>query len=128
MTRNKIRPFGIAADGSLVSSETPGTLGGHRKNRTYGRLDCKAARRALGTGTSYAQQRVFFKDEATARLSGRARDNRLVHFSVPEGATATAVGTSTIGAEVSPGGDRWTFVKRDGRWWISSLTYNLEIE
>ena len=29
------------------------------------------------------------KDEATARLSGRARDNRLVHFSVPEGATAT---------------------------------------
>ncbi len=45
-----------------------------------------------------------------------------------EGATATAVGTSTIGGEVSPGGDRWTFVKRDGRWWISSLTYNLEAE
>ena len=59
----------VAADGSLVSSETPGTLGGHRKNRTYGRLDCKAARRALGTGTSYAQQRVFFKDEATARAA-----------------------------------------------------------
>jgi hypothetical protein len=45
-----------------------------------------------------------------------------------DGATATAVGTSTIGGEVSPGGDRWTFVKRDGRWWISSLTYNLETE
>ena len=26
------------------------------------------------------------KDGATARLSGRARDNRLVHFSVPDGA------------------------------------------
>ncbi len=60
----------VAADGSTVSSETPGTLGGHRKNRTYGRLDCKAARRALGTGTSYAQQRVFFKDEATAIAAG----------------------------------------------------------
>lgn len=45
-----------------------------------------------------------------------------------EGATATAIGTTTIGSEVSPGGDRWTFVKRDGRWWISSLTYNLEAE
>lgn len=60
----------VAADGSVTMSETPGTLGGHRKNRTYGRLDCKAARRALGTGTSYAQQRVFFKDEATARAAG----------------------------------------------------------
>ena len=26
------------------------------------------------------------KDGATARMSGRARDNRLVHFAVPEGA------------------------------------------
>ncbi len=60
----------VAADGSLISSETPGAFGGHRKNRTYGRLDCRAARRALGTGTSYAQQRVFFKDEATARAAG----------------------------------------------------------
>jgi hypothetical protein len=60
----------VAADGSVVSSETPGALGGHRKNRTYGLLDCKAARRALGTGTSYSQQRVFFKDEATARAAG----------------------------------------------------------
>lgn len=27
------------------------------------------------------------KDEATARMSGRARDNRLVHFAVPQGVT-----------------------------------------
>jgi methylphosphotriester-DNA--protein-cysteine methyltransferase len=60
----------VAADGSMTTSETPGTLGGHRKNRTYGRLNCKAARRALGTGSSYAQQRVFFADEATARAAG----------------------------------------------------------
>jgi methylphosphotriester-DNA--protein-cysteine methyltransferase len=60
----------IAADGSTVSSPTPGTLGGHRKNRIYGRLDCKAARRALGTGRSSEQQRVFFADEATAVAAG----------------------------------------------------------
>ena len=60
----------VGPDGGAVSSATRGTIGGHRKNRTYGRLDCKAARRALGTGTSYSQQRVFFKDEATARSAG----------------------------------------------------------
>ena len=60
----------VAADGSTVSSATPGTLGGHRKNRIYGRLNCKAARRALGTGRSYEQQRVFFADEATAVAAG----------------------------------------------------------
>lgn len=43
-----------------------------------------------------------------------------------QGDTATAVSTTVIGKEVSPAGDRWTFVKRDGRWWIASLTYNLE--
>jgi tRNA-2-methylthio-N6-dimethylallyladenosine synthase len=32
------------------------------------------------------------KDAATARLSGRARDNRLVHFAVPHGATAPRPG------------------------------------
>lgn len=60
----------VAADGSVTVSETPGTLGGHRRRRVYGRLDCKAARRALQHGSSYAQQRVFFRDEATARAAG----------------------------------------------------------
>lgn len=32
-----------------------------------------------------------------------------------------------IGREVSPGGDRWRFVRRDGRRWIAGLTYNLEL-
>lgn len=45
-----------------------------------------------------------------------------------DGDMAVALGTSTIGGEVSPGGDRWTFAKRDGRWWITGLTYNLEAE
>ncbi len=43
-----------------------------------------------------------------------------------EGDKATVVSTTRIGEEVSPGGDTWTFVRRDGRWWIASLTYNLE--
>ncbi|PKO21108.1 MAG: hypothetical protein CVU38_16445 [Chloroflexi bacterium HGW-Chloroflexi-1] len=43
-----------------------------------------------------------------------------------EGYTAVATSTTVIGGEVSPGGDRWTFAKRDGRWWITGLTYNLE--
>lgn len=69
MTEPKLY-FLVDANGSTVSSGTPGTLGGHRRNRTYGRMDCKAARRALQHGGSYAQQRVFFADEATARAAG----------------------------------------------------------
>lgn len=42
------------------------------------------------------------------------------------GERATASSTTAIGSEVSRAGDRWTFVKRDGRWWIETLTYNLE--
>lgn len=60
----------IGPDGSLVVSEVPGTLGGYRKDRRYGRLDCKVARRALEHGGHYARQRVFFKDEATAVAAG----------------------------------------------------------
>ena len=45
-----------------------------------------------------------------------------------EGDTAEALATTRIGAEVAPGGDRWTFAKRGGRWLITSLTYNLEPE
>lgn len=43
-----------------------------------------------------------------------------------QGDTATATSTTNIGNEVAVGGDRWTFVKREGRWWITGLTYNLE--
>lgn len=43
-----------------------------------------------------------------------------------DGDRATAASTTRIGSETSPGGDRWEFEKRDGRWWITQLTYNLE--
>jgi ketosteroid isomerase-like protein len=42
------------------------------------------------------------------------------------GDRASATSTTAIGSEVSQGGDRRTFVRREGRWWIESLTYNLE--
>ena len=45
-----------------------------------------------------------------------------------EGNSATAISTSTIGIDHAPGGDRWTFARRDGRWLITSLTFNLEAQ
>jgi ketosteroid isomerase-like protein len=45
-----------------------------------------------------------------------------------EGNSATAVSTTTIGIDHAPAGDRWTFAKTDGRWLITSLTFNLEAQ
>ena len=59
----------IGPDGREVLSETPGTLGGHRKNKIYGRLDCAGAARWIAKG-HYVKQRVFFADEATAIAAG----------------------------------------------------------
>ncbi|MGD7360824.1 Ada metal-binding domain-containing protein, partial [Ralstonia pseudosolanacearum] len=36
----------LGASGKPYDSPIPGTLGGHRRARIYGRLDCRAARRA----------------------------------------------------------------------------------
>src|SRR4051812_7358066 len=47
----------------------PGGLGGHRRNRGYGRLDCPAALRWIARG-HYVRQRVFFADEPTAVAAG----------------------------------------------------------
>ncbi|WP_107086384.1 metal-binding protein [Kitasatospora sp. MY 5-36] len=52
-------------DNRPYSSTTPGTLGGHRRGRLYGRLDCPSALRTIAAG-GYVRHRVFFADEATA--------------------------------------------------------------
>lgn len=83
-------------------------------------------------------------DDPTDDLVWRGRDairDRYVHLVFPGGAKeagpldvqitlqadrATAWATTRIGDEVAPGGDRWTFVRRGGRWLLESLTYNLE--
>lgn len=59
----------IGPDGEEVLSPTPGTLGGHRRNRIYGRLDCAGAARWIAKG-HYVRQRVFFADETTAVAAG----------------------------------------------------------
>jgi len=56
-------------EGEPYESLIPGTFGGHRKRRVYGRLDCPSARRWIAKGY-YVKERVFFADERTARLAG----------------------------------------------------------
>jgi hypothetical protein len=59
----------LDAGGRPYESPRPGILGGHRRGRIYGRLDCPAARRAIARG-GYVAHRVFFADEATAVAAG----------------------------------------------------------
>jgi hypothetical protein len=59
----------LDAAGRPCASTTPGTVGGHRRSRIYGRLDCPSARRAIARG-GYIGERVFFADEATAVAAG----------------------------------------------------------
>ena len=56
-------------DGRSYRSPAPGTFGGHRRNKIYGRLDCRTAARFLARG-SYQKNRVFFADEASALTAG----------------------------------------------------------
>jgi hypothetical protein len=57
----------LTADGP-IESDQPGTLGGNRRERIYGRLDCGSAIAALDKG--YKQYRVFFADESSAIAAG----------------------------------------------------------
>ncbi|HEY0578851.1 MAG TPA: Ada metal-binding domain-containing protein [Pseudonocardia sp.] len=59
----------IGSDGEPYRSRTPGTLGGYRRRRLYGRLDCPSALRSIAAG-HYVAHRVFFADEATAVAAG----------------------------------------------------------
>ncbi len=59
----------LGADGRPYRSAVPGTLGGHRRSRIYGRLDCPSALRAIARG-EYVAHRVFFDSEATAIAAG----------------------------------------------------------
>ncbi|MFI6294462.1 Ada metal-binding domain-containing protein [Nonomuraea sp. NPDC050790] len=57
------------ADGRAYLSPSPGALGGHRRQRVYGRLDCPSALRAIAAG-GYVRHRVFFADEPAAVSAG----------------------------------------------------------
>lgn len=59
----------LDADGEPFESTRPGKLGGHRRNKIYGRLDCPSALRWIAKG-HYVEHRVFFADEETAIAAG----------------------------------------------------------
>ncbi len=59
----------IGRDGKPYLSDVPGTLGGHRRLKVYGRLDCPSALRHIAKG-NYVKHRVFFADEAAAIAAG----------------------------------------------------------
>ncbi len=64
----------IGTDGRPYQSEHKGTLGGTRRNKLYGRLDCSTALRAIADEQyiedPYTNYRAFFADEATAIAAG----------------------------------------------------------
>jgi hypothetical protein len=59
-------------DGQPYERPAPGTLGGHRRGKLYGRLDCPAALRAIADG-GYTRHRVFFADESIAIAADQGR-------------------------------------------------------
>ena len=59
----------IGPDGQPHESVVKGTLGGHRKLKLYGRLDCPSALYFIANG-HYVKYRVFFLDESDAIAAG----------------------------------------------------------
>lgn len=59
----------IGFDGQPYKSKVPGTLGGHRGLKIYGRLDCPSALRFITKG-QYVKHRVFFMNEEDAIGAG----------------------------------------------------------
>jgi methylphosphotriester-DNA--protein-cysteine methyltransferase len=59
----------IGAEGLPYASRRRGKLGGHRRTKIYGRLDCRAALRAIAKG-GYVRHRVFFASEPDAIAAG----------------------------------------------------------
>jgi methylphosphotriester-DNA--protein-cysteine methyltransferase len=59
----------LGADGCPYSSATPGAMGGHRKKKIYGQLNCPSALRASAAG-GYVANRVFFASESAALAAG----------------------------------------------------------
>lgn len=59
----------IDCNGQEYLSNTPGTLGGNRKLKIYGKLDCPSAKRWIEKGY-YISNRVFFENEDIAIAAG----------------------------------------------------------
>jgi methylphosphotriester-DNA--protein-cysteine methyltransferase len=59
----------VGSDGRPYRSSEPGSLGGHRRSKIYGRLYCPSALSWIAQG-HYVTHRVFFADEAAAVAAG----------------------------------------------------------
>ena len=59
----------MTGEGKIIESTIPGTLGGNKRLKIYGRLDCPSANRWIQKGY-YVKDRVFFMDEETAIQAG----------------------------------------------------------
>lgn len=59
----------LGSDGKFYKSDIPGLIGGHKKLKIYGRLDCPSALQYIAKG-KYVKHRVFFLDEETAISAG----------------------------------------------------------
>jgi hypothetical protein len=74
------------------------------------------------TGKEAIRQRYANLVFPSAPMQAEATD---LQVSV-EDSKATVTATTNIGDETSPSGDIWDLEKRNGRWYIVGLTYNLE--
>ena len=59
----------LGSDGKEYLSDEKGTIGGYKRRKIYGRLNCPSALRHIAKG-EYVKYRVFFKDEETAVAAG----------------------------------------------------------
>ena len=59
----------INENGEEYLSSNPGLLGGNKRLKIYGKLDCKSANKWIKKGY-YVKDRVFFPDEETAIKAG----------------------------------------------------------
>ncbi len=59
----------MGPDGKPYASAQAGTIGGNRRSRIYGRLDCPSALRTIARG-GYVKHRVFFLNEENAKSAG----------------------------------------------------------
>lgn len=63
------KKYKLMGPSGVYESVVPGTLGGNKKLRIYGKLDCSSANRWIKKGY-YVEHRVFFIDEDTAITCG----------------------------------------------------------
>jgi len=64
------RVYTLLGPNGPYTSTVPGTLGGHSKQKVYGRLDCPVALSLIKRGKAKVEYRVFFADAETARACG----------------------------------------------------------